>query len=725
MDPASTNILSLSLLVDVMAAGSALGRAGLGKSCVAYLSIHPQNNEFGQPLFAAMMNACFICEKYDAVLDLYYNMQQDSESISGDWQWEGEFARSHPLCTDLLLKSVGMLLQNSVDMYQSFSEGSILVFEQIIEEDGRISLDAIKGILLACENDANYEGAIKVLRHLQNNEESKCEWKIVADSTENFLYEEDSVDKVEKTQIIDEKVLATVMNTCCLAEEYGLALLFMRAKSYPDITPTYDDSVHDTMVEKLLANQPMLYHSTRLLNSTIVALEGLRCSKDAGILYSKVKSTYGETLEAWEPNDSDQINRWWREAYHHTDRLLFASESLKHTSQNITKEDEYNLSLGTALMLKCAIESGEVNAGIEVCNIMASLVNQKSKKSMKDTVKSFLGIEGENVGSNKNFCYSSDELFSATITAHKIKYGVEDALNMFSSEWDPKNLENDNTKTQKGPWIITANTYLDLLLEKGDIDKADDFFKRLSRKSRTAGSYLIMAKGYKNSERWNEVAACYNAAKLDGCLTEEMCFLAMEGIAESTIDGKVKILRSVATEVSNMKGIKSGAWIADNYWDLKRRLGFHYARLLMWWNDPNETQQQEFRLASQYLDTPNKSKAAIDLDVLKTIIQLARYQHLSEKKGSNKDDNQILHPPSLVLRSMFELHEGNQDESSEQLLLEGMKYLSQTKSTAECVKYLQYIESSNHINVHEELLYLAKKEVNESISRKSILKRDN
>jgi hypothetical protein len=695
---------------DVMAAGIALGRSGQWKACIDYMSSDPKNiSEFGQPLFAAMMNACYICENYDSVLDLYYSMQQDSQPGVGDWQWGGEYARSHPLCTDLLLRSVGMRLQNTDEKYQGFSEGATLTFHQLIEQGGRISLDAIKGVLRACENDSDYERALEILRILQSYEENNSDWKIVGESTENFLYENDAVETVSQTQIVDYDILSSVMDTCSTAGEHGLALLCTQTGDFSQMNES-DYSKQSTMVDKLLANQPSLYHSTRLLNSTLVALEGLRCSIDAYSLYSRVESTHEDGIKEMVrlPKSRIEMNTCWRETYHHIDRLLFAAHIINRTRHEISEEDKYNLSLGTALMLKCATESGQVNAGIEVAKTVASCVNQqKSKKSMKDTVKSLFGLEEIKTEPDITFWFSSDELFSATIAAHSIKYSVDDALATFFAKWDSTEFKQVSADgIGKGSWIKTPNTSLELLVGKGDLDQAHKLFDTLNRHSRTPDSYLIMANGYKKHERWNDVAICYFAAKKDGCLSEALCFLAMEGIAESTVSGKVKVLRSVANEAAIIKGVKTGAWIVDNYWVLKRHLGFHYARLLMWWNDPNETQQQEFRLASQHLSSSEKNNLRVDFDALKTIIALARHQEIGEKEDRIGNGNEHLHPPSVVYKALLEIHEADHNESSE-LLLKGMLYLSKTNSKTECAQYLEHIES-NSISIDEQMLFLAR-----------------
>ncbi len=60
----------LQPLTDMMAAGSALGRAGQWQGCVDYILDNLDSSELGQPLFAAVMSACDICKRYDPFRDV-------------------------------------------------------------------------------------------------------------------------------------------------------------------------------------------------------------------------------------------------------------------------------------------------------------------------------------------------------------------------------------------------------------------------------------------------------------------------------------------------------------------------------------------------------------------------------------------------------------------------------------------------------------------------------
>jgi len=696
--------LYITLSIDLMAAGSALGRAGQWQGCVDYILNKSDSSELGQPLFAAVMNACYICEKYDSVLDIYYNMQHGSDSTGNDWQWEGEYARSHPLCMDLLLRSVGMRMLMTVDdTKQGFGEATLLIFNQIIEEGGRISLDAIRGVLRACENDADYQRAINVMKILQSYQENESDWKIVDGSAKNFLY--DSEESSIVGQAIDDDVLATVMDTCCAVEEYGHAILCL----YTSKSVGYDSSSisqnlnsnRGNMVEKLLVQQPILRDSNRLLESTVTALTGLQCTQDAMALYSECTNNPGNLGKYIPLANRNQINAPWRESFRHMDRLLYASDAIRNSNQKLTQEDQYNISLGIALMLKCATKAGQSSAGLEVANIAISSISEhkNSKKSMKDAMKSFFGIEEEIAAIDESFWFLSDELFAAAIAARRAKYGVQEAHDFYFN-----GMSTIIAKNGSRSWPASTDLALALIVEQGETGRASDFFDSLESQTRTPETYAIMANGYSLEQQWDKIASLYRDAKRDAMLSERLSFLAMEAIANTVTSSKIKTLRSVIDDIAALKGVKSGAWIVDNYWKLKKMCGFHHARMLMWWNIPSETQQMEFRLAAQHLQERKKKGLASEIDALSTLVKLANGKAL-ENAGTTfiKD----FHPPTLVSQALIEICGFGCDDEISQVLLEGISYLSKTKNIDLCKEFVEHVESSG-CTIDEEILFLAR-----------------
>lgn len=686
----------MNKFVDVLAAGSALGRAGGWKSCIDFLMSNP-NSDFGHNLVAAVMDACFICGRYDDVLDVYYNVQ--SLTDASDWQWEGEYSRSHPLAIDLILRSVGMKAALSEEG-QGYSDAMILIFNQILEEGGRISLSAIKGVLQSCKNDADYGLVLQVLKSLQNYSENKetCDWTIIPEEKSSFLESDHSNDNLVMLKGIDDDIIATVMETCCAANEFGLALLCLRFSPVIGDEHRLNDldlasiNTGGDMIPQFLDQQPMLLTSERLLNATALALLGIGCPNEA----SQLNAICGKPYET-SPNNN-QSNISWIEAYRYIDRLLLALDDIASTRQRLRKIEEYYLSTGTALMMQNATDAGQVNAGLEVASIINSRIGnlKRPRKSVKDAMITFLGLDKEmDDQSSFDFYLSSDTLFSTMIKANLSKYGNMEALRFY---FDGIEALKKSGKFSVEVYVQSNNTALDILVKQGDVSKALQLFEATDRQYRTPETYFTMAQGFVQTGQWNKVSSLYQLAKKDFLISEAMCHVTMKTISNSNIDNKVKLLRSIADDISAQKGMKSGTWIAENYWSIKENVGYHHARLLMWWNDPRETQQHEFRLAVQHLDKSERENKACQIEPLAAIISLANDDTFTESNNQDISD--------LVTKALIRIcGSGHELESS--MLLQGLMYLSTNNAVECCMDFVNYYEK-NDITVDDDIVFLAR-----------------
>jgi pentatricopeptide repeat protein len=432
-------------------------------------------------------------------------------------------------------------------------------------------------------------------------------------------------------------------------------------------------------------------------------LSGLQCFQDAQELLSCAKDDEFYGPKIFSNLDVIDTNILWNEAYRNIDRLLYAADCLKHGQHHISPEDKYDLSLAIALMLRCAIDSGQVNAGLEVARTIIPTFNRPGLPgtTVKEKMKSFFGFGEGDVEPDDDFWSLSDELYAAKLSAYRVKYGVDSALDIYFSSNDSTN----SPKYSDKGWFKTVNLVLQMLIEKGDIEKAFSFFERMHPSDRGPDTYVVIAKAYKDLERFDKIGKVYMDAKKAALLSEKLCLCAMEAIVRGNHHGKIKILRSIVSDISEIKGVKPGKWIADHYWTIKRCLGFHYARLLMWWNDPNETKSMEYRLAIQHMDHRKKQNLQVETDALRCIIKLAEDQSLDVVQSSD-----VLRPPSRVFDSLIVLST-SQCHDKTQLLLEGLTYLLKTQSTLLGIEYLDYIKT-NHISVDEKVSDLARSVAN-------------
>eukprot|EP00555_Chaetoceros_dichaeta_P009593 CAMPEP_0198273658 /NCGR_PEP_ID=MMETSP1447-20131203/57512_1 /TAXON_ID=420782 /ORGANISM="Chaetoceros dichaeta, Strain CCMP1751" /LENGTH=260 /DNA_ID=CAMNT_0043967431 /DNA_START=61 /DNA_END=843 /DNA_ORIENTATION=+ len=155
-----------------------------------------------------------------------------------------------------------------------------------------------------------------------------------------------------------------------------------------------------------------------------------------------------------------------------------------------------------------------------------------------------------------------------------------------------------------------------------------------------------MAKGLAAAKRWDDVSLLFVTASETGCLSEDLGLITMEGVVQQKIKGKIRVLRSIASDIAEMLGMKPGTWIVSHYWLLKQMLGFHHARLLMWWNDPNETQARELELALQDFEENRSVGILVKDDVLRCIVKLVGVYHNKKceiLKNAKKEHDIILH----------------------------------------------------------------------------------
>merc|ERR1711957_524518 len=179
-------------------------------------------------------------------------------------------------------------------------------------------------------------------------------------------------------------------------------------------------------------------------------------------------------------------------------------------------------------------------------------------------------------------------------------------------------------------WMNTINVVLGMLIEKGSIEDALSLYSTIPTQLRTPETYLTVALGLAADKRWDEVFSLYVTALENGCVTEDLGLLTMEGVASQNMDGgrgKVRSLRGIAEDMAKLSGIKPGTWIVNHYWQLKRRIGFHHTRLLMWWNDPKETQTKELELALQHFEEGINRGLEVEEDVLRCVVKLVGVNH--------------------------------------------------------------------------------------------------
>jgi len=664
----------------ILAAGAALGRAGKWRGLIDYVKNGEHSTQFGQPLVAAAMIACIQNQKYSIALTELYQQFADNQPAPSEYQWAGGYGSVHPLCRDLALRAMGSMEggneEDDVDGQPRLgsSVDSVFVLNQILEERGTVSIDGLQGVLSTCERDGNFEKAVNVLYLLLNYDEDSLDWKLVpgcAPAMEYFLDASNSsvseiVTENDGDALVEEgggrvyvngNILASVMDACNNAGEFGLAVYYCRVVNTTSGTINdrslglHDEDKGQNIVRSLLLAQPLLSSNEKLLTATMFSLCGLGCTREAVALHSEVFEMLGDEIEwplcaecvLYAKSLDETSDPSWLRAYTHIDRVLAALLTIRSTKSIPPAETVELLQRGVAQMIQSCADADQSITGLHLAQMAAHIAqHQEPKKSMKETVQSFFmrdsstSDRGSLVRGDSEvvaeFLTSSDAILSPAMEVTRNTAGIDDALALFYSRCEKddsvlNSIQQEKSAPQNRQWINSVNGVLAMLLEKGKLDDAFALFEGVSLSSRTPETYLIMARGLATDKRWDDVSLLFVTALDTGCLSEDLGLITMEGVVQQNVKGKIRILRSIASDVATMLGMKPGVWIVSHYWLLKNILGFHHARLLMWWNDPNETQARELELALRHFEANRSRGILVKDDVLRCIVKLLGVRH--------------------------------------------------------------------------------------------------
>ena len=706
----------MELNIDILAAGSALGRAGQYQALIEYINVHGnKSSKFGHALIAAAMKACVECEQYELGLGLYHDLGNDPSS--SEWQWAGGYyGAMHPLCRDLALICMGNIRfmvndhdnnggssGSSSSSAKANSDNVTKILKDVIEEEGNLSQRALISVFRAFESSGDFERAIKLMHLILAYREGGMEWNVVDNTMENFMTDS-SIDREKDIQadgIPDHTLLTLVMDTCNAAGEFGLTLLLCRLGLQLNIVGmnnNFDDD--DELIKTYFEAQPMLAEHDDILATSMFALCGLGCPKQAiqlhelatngrndngaDLIYSKECFEYAKSLD-------EQSNDAWNETNRHMNRVLFAMQCTATMKDSLSKEDEQLLAVAVGKMVQSSLEAGQVHSGLYLAKAAATSICRRhntpssSPNTLSKRVQNFFGFQNEddNISPNQDssettFLTCSDDILSAMMEGYATVGEYDEALVLFFDKW-AKDAEMRNS-VRSAPfhadpehpekrWIKSCELAIDILMKQNRFDEALTFFEAILPSYRSKRIYINIAKGHVENENWEEVAKLFSEASESENLSDDLALFAMEGVAHGKINGKMRILRSVVDEIASQKKMKSGAWIFQNYWNLKRRIGFHYTRLLMWWNDPAKTQEEELRVAFQFLDKRKQSHTdALDRDVIPCIIHLVSDMHQrtygndSTSEDAVESINSAVQTIADVIISSFEFEEIDNQE---------------------------------------------------------------
>ncbi|KAL7521510.1 hypothetical protein ACHAWX_006189 [Stephanocyclus meneghinianus] len=586
----------------VLAAGSALGRAGLWSDCLDFATDPSNLSKFGPSIAAAAMLACIESARSAEAIDVYnYFSKSENQNTASEWQWAGgTVSAAKPLLDDLLLRSMGGVSGGGC------SGAAIAKFCDIIDDDVPFSGDALIGLMQSMEHDGEWRSAIRLLEAFCDSHFRKRgnKWRLVKGLSGLNGVDIDEADVPTKADLEDllTNLVASTMRVCNRQGHFGLAMLMCSiANSCVDTKynfelfwPDDDSFIKTIMSQKLLASKPVLDAYFQSLHRV-----GLR-----RIVNKLSKETDGVDTSSTGMQNFSPTAESWIHAFATTNRVLIALNDVQRTKSPLSEEDRGLLSRGIATAMNFCIDANQAASAIHLFaysnNVLAP---KRAPASFRETVMTFFGDTRSEPNTASKIFQSGesfdvetlshcDSLLSAVIRAYATVGQPDEALAVFENVASQKNYGAPSQDT-----IQSFNAALEVLLENNP-EKFMSLFEDTNSDYLMPSTFLAVARSYARNGAWPEIGEVYNKARRRGCVSEEMGFIAMQAVCEAElVDGKILVLRKIADDISNAIGMKTEEWISSQYWYIKRFAGFHHARLLMNWNTPATSQKEELLFA--------------------------------------------------------------------------------------------------------------------------------
>lgn len=567
------------------------------------------------------MHACIMCGQYDEALRVFETLSGGNLAISAEFQWGGQQYQVSPLCRDLAMRAMGKS-QNA-----GKSQDAIQLFRQALADDLTISIEALQGVVGACELDLKWEEAVGVffsfLRHLKGDT-----WVVPGSELRIPQIGDESVsENLVGTSIslaAEVDLLCSVMRACNASEKSGSALLcFQLFEAFLPLPLLSRQNIERIEISKEGISPiehtllPLILNMTpsngELLSVTMVSLCGVGCYNEAANLFQSTKKFLSERsdgrgesdLQFWKTEQVFQYaqshsnysfaNHHWESAHRHIHRLCRALSRLQATNKNLSAEELQVLSAGLATALRSCTLMGQPETGLLLSDQIRGEVSRLSPSN---------GTRGSIFGSRKEGSIESDVLMSDSLLAEKMKsLQATNQGDLALAMFEAASLSKQSSSRE---WPQSCNTAMSILSERDDIEEAVELFRALANSPPNVDSFVIAAQCFADRNRWSDVGDVFHLSLEKGCLSERLGMLAMKAVLEMQIPGRLRVLRDIIGEAAQAAGTSSVNWMESHYWRIKSLLGFTQARLLMWWNDPSQCHLDELRFA---LDVCEKRKA--------------------------------------------------------------------------------------------------------------------
>ncbi len=612
----------------VLAAGTALGKAGEWESAREFLNTSYSASQLGQPLISSVMQACLLSEKPEEALSIFEHKigSADKQSIAKEWQWGGNADTLDPVVRDLVMRASWARDGGSTLALQ--------LFHDTLEEGVTISDDALLGILKACEHDRNLEGCLSVFNCILDDVSSD-NWIVPGLELAIYDRESDGAKLLSNGTVASRWLpemshhLASILRTCNSVSSFGTGLFYIRRldlamheSNVESTTLTIHDITPSKSIAQSLTKSVLNFKGkSELFIPIMTSLCGLRCYDDALRFYDFLGDVALLEDQNLDPtsiirdyirsemakNGQTIIGNPWISADRHIHRVTSALHVVRKTK--LTKEERRKILKGLAAAMQCCTNAHQPDLSLRLLSFVAKDLQPDSSQGRR-----FLGDEKQ---SWREMITVDDSLTAEIIHSLGWTNNLMDAVEIFQSV-----LRQEAHRLSK--WRSTCSAGLLALAKLGRGNEAFEIFQEMDKTKLSAECYNGIGKHLYQTGNTKELGILYNLALNSGNLSEDLSLMTMAAVSKSKIDNRVRVLRAMVDDNATYVGVSREKWMETRYWNVRRELGFKNARILMWWNNAETCHLDELNFAITDFNSRKREGLRVRNDVLRVIVNNAR-----------------------------------------------------------------------------------------------------
>lgn len=566
-----------------LAAGNALGLAGEADDFLKCLKKKTYEDKLGQPLVAAGMQACLICNRPEDALVLFDDLTGGDFEASVEWQWEGGSERLLPVCRDLAIRALGFS-NSTIDT----TDEVLQFFNQAEERDLTLSYDAFLAILQSCEKDGDWERAVKFLFYvLSKHNRQPC--LVDGSSLEIPLLENASEYSRAYEYESFVEALEVTMRACNASGRYGVALLCVQ-RFLVDLginVKAEDRTSHMIRSVNTLAEYaPNPEHFSSTAMASFLGANAHDCVKELIHMPTDRRNATVEHLKEINSNTPDHAEMWSQ----FIESSYFLLQLNERKEKSLSSSDRQMASFVLAKTINLASAGNDPWAGQYLVHWLTRKMakNALAQQPSVDLIECHRNIIGKNTIFERK-----DSLTAAMLRSNNLTGDFETSIRLF-------NLSTRDGINPGEMLLSGIETIRALFASGSDKTVSLKLLSDILATSRNPDLFCSAAEGLLLQGDYESFQSVYKDAVSVGCNSEALGIMALKvaRLVEADWTVKNEILNQAVPSVGDSK-VK---WLRDNYWDIKEILGFKVMRPLLTWDDPSTAPFDELNLALQEVE---------------------------------------------------------------------------------------------------------------------------